>query len=125
VHVRVGLPLPLEPALAALMWFLCPCCPDVLPECDPRLHYFGTCPIALAVREAILVPLAAVSACPIQRASYWVCTPRPSSVMNVYVCGIICLAALSAIHHGRRQLWRLATSARGAASPGPLQATMY
>jgi hypothetical protein len=41
------------------------------------------------------------------------------------VWGIVCLAALSAMDHGRRQLWRLASSVRGEATSGPRQATLY
>ena len=87
--------------------FKCPGCPGSgLGEA--RVHAFWECPVAAAVRstiEAALSPQAPV----ICRSSVWLCR-APKSV-HVGVWQVVCMAAVSAMHHGRRQLWRLVKEA--------------
>jgi len=83
--------------------FRCPCCHDAPHDSDARMHSFGTCPMAVAVQDAIQTTLLASTTVPLQRASLWLCYPRPSSAINLEVWGVVCLAALSAMDHGRLQ----------------------
>jgi hypothetical protein len=105
--------------------FECPCCLVLSPACDPRLHCFWECPVALAVRAALQATLATLTTQPIHRASLWLCAPRPSPTLDAEVWRVVCLAALSAMDHGRRQGWRLKYAADAAALPGPRQSTLH
>ena len=108
--------------------FSCPCCPAAPPDGDPRLHSFWTCPVAVAVRDTIQTSLTTFSpqATPLQRGSLWLCSPYPCSTLDGDVWRVVCLAALSAMDHGRRQLWRLSYVAAAVAPPrDPSQRTLY
>ena len=105
--------------------FRCPCCPDAPPNSDARMHSFWTCPVAVAVRDAIQTTLLASTTVPLQRASLWLCYPRPSSTINLEVWGVVCLAALSAMDHGRLQAWRLHYAASNQALLNQGQRTLY
>ena len=83
----------------------CPCCPHL--DASPRLHCFWNCPIACAVRAELSRALQHVTAQPIGRASVWLGQPPPDPAVHPGVWLVVCLAALSAMDHGRRQLWRL------------------
>ena len=85
----------------------CPCCPGA--GGDPRAHCFWDCPVAVAVWRELLAGLPQPST-PLARASVWLGAPVPASV-HAGVWGVVCLAALSAMEHGRRQLWRLTRAA--------------
>jgi hypothetical protein len=87
--------------------FRCHCCPAAA-ALDPRAHCFWDCPVALAVRRAIadaLLPATPV----ISRASVWLC--QPPAGLHIGVWRVVCLAALSAMEHGRRKLWRFGVEA--------------
>ena len=105
--------------------FRCPCCPDAPPDSDARMHSFWTCHVAVAVRDAIQTTLLASTTVPLQRASLWLCYPRPSSTINLEVWGVVCLAALSAMDHGRLQAWRLHYAASNQALLNQGQRTLY
>ena len=106
--------------------FRCPCS-SAVHDTDPRLHSFWTCPVAVAVRDALQASLDAASPQPgpLQRASLWLCTARPCSSIDLEVWRVVCLAALSAMDHGRRQLWRLSFAAARDAPRDPNQRTLY
>lgn len=81
--------------------FCCRCCPEAGPLV-PRAHCFWDCPVAIAVRQAIAAAL--LPATPVvSRASIWLCRPPPG--VHIGVWRVVCLAALSAMEHGRRKLW--------------------
>jgi hypothetical protein len=94
----------------------CPCCPHT--DTSPRLHCFWDCPIAHAVRAELSRALQPLTAQPIRRASVWLCQPRPCMAVHPGIWLVVCFAALSAMDHGRRQLWRMhhATQAASASS---------
>ena len=99
--------------------FSCPCClvPQSASEGDARLHAFWSCPIAEGVRETLALVLAPLGGPHLlTRANLWLCVPpltsAPSSSIHPEVWMVVCLAALSAMDHGRRQLWRLTRSAQ-------------
>ena len=88
---------------------------------EARAHAFWECPIAVAVRgtiEAALQPQSPV----ISRASLWLCRPPPAVYEEVWL--VVCMAALSAMEHGRRQLWRLHCAAQAAGPPPAVQLTL-
>ena len=92
--------------------FRCRCCPGAA-ALDPRAHCFWDCPVALAVRHAIAAAL--LPATPVvSRASIWLCQP-PQGV-HIGVWRVVCLAALSAMEHGRRKLWGFGVDADQAAA---------
>ena len=78
-----------------------PCCPRV--DVDPRLHAFWTCPVALAVRGELERCLG----CTLHRTHLWLLDTPPCPGLFSEVWHVVCLAALNAIFHGRKQLWRL------------------
>ena len=79
----------------------CPCRLRV--EGDPRLHCFWSCPIALAIRGELERCLG----CTVLRPHLWLLDNPPCPALFSEVWHVVCLAALSAIFHGRKQLWRL------------------
>ncbi len=89
--------------------FKCCGCPAVdLPE-DARLHFFWDCPVAVAVRATIATALGPTPASAASRPSVWLC--RAPDCIHHGVWLVVCMAALSAMNHGRRQLWRLTKAA--------------
>lgn len=96
----------------------CPCCPGA--GGDPRAHCFWDCPVAVAVWRELVNGFPQPSA-PLARASVWLGAPVPVSV-HAGVWGVVCLAALSAMEHGRRQLWRLTRAAADRATKAALAA---
>lgn len=98
----------------------CPCCPAIAQE--PRLHCFWHCPVAEAVTQEILTSMPA-NCPPLARASVWLCR-FASEAIHPGVWLVVCMAALSAMEHGRRQLWRLHWLAHDAGPPGAVQLTL-
>ena len=93
----------------------CPGCPTA--GSSPRLHCFWECPIAKAVRAELDKALRPDHVVVVSREAVWLGHPPPPSVhRDVWL--VVCMAALGAMDHGRRQLWRLhyalaASNARG------------
>ena len=95
------------PGANSRVQFRCPSCPSAAHD-DARVHAFWDCPVAAAVLNTItaaMLPEAPV----LSRASIWLC--RPPEHVHPGVWLIVCMAALSAMDHGRRQLWRLTKAA--------------
>ena len=89
--------------------FRCCGCPEAAPD-DARQHFFWDCPVAGAVRATIADGLAGLSDPPaVSCASLWLCQPVQHVDHEVWL--VVCMAALSAMDHGRRQLWRLSKAA--------------
>ena len=87
--------------------FKCPGCPGS-DLGEARGHVFWQCPVAAAVRstiEAALLPRTQV----VCRSSIWLC--QAPKAVHAGVWQVVCMAAVSAMHHGRRQLWRLVKEA--------------
>ena len=85
--------------------FKCLCGCGAVEAAEARAHAFWDCPVATAIRgtiEAALQPHAPT----VSRASVWLSQPPPQ-IKEVGVWLVVCLAAISAMDHGRRQLWRL------------------
>ena len=83
--------------------FKCPGCPGS-DLGEARTHAFWQCPVAAAVRSSIAaaLPPQATGFC---RSSVWLCIPPKAVHRGVWQ--VVCMAAVSAMDHGRRQLWRL------------------
>jgi hypothetical protein len=91
--------------------FACPCCGGNTPPGldSPRIHCFWTCPVACAVIREVerALPLPP-HAQPLSRACMWLAKPPPAvPSLHAGVWQVVCMAALSAMEHGRRQAWRL------------------
>ena len=98
----------------------CPCCP--VTTCDPRLHCFWHCPIAEAVIHEICISMP-LDCAPITRAAVWLCSIECDDIYpDVWL--VVCMAALSAMEHGRRQLWRLHREVQEAGPPPAVQLTL-
>jgi hypothetical protein len=89
-----------------------------------RMHYFWQCPVACAVVRQVQsqLPAGRQLAC----SSLWlgVC---PDAAVHAGVWDVVCLAAVAAMEHGRKLMWRLhlqAISASAANSSGR-QATLH
>jgi hypothetical protein len=68
-----------------------------------RQHTFWDCPTTAGIRAVLL----ATAGVPVQQQHVWLLQPPTPAVQRV-VWQVVCLAALEAMEHGRRQLWRLA-----------------
>ena len=80
----------------------CPC--GWQGEGDARLHTFWNCPVAAGIRAELERCLGS----PILRPNLWLLdSPHPSHLPEPEVWQVVGLAALHAMHHGRKQLWRL------------------
>lgn len=66
-----------------------------------RDHAFWDCPVAAAVRAQLAAGMGGVA---VSKQALWLMEP-PAGGMVSAVWGVVCLAALSAIDHGRRRLW--------------------
>ena len=85
--------------------YKCPGCPGS-DLGEGRAHTFWHCPVAAAVRSTITAALQSHSQTSgISRSSIWLC--RPPKSVHSGVWQVVCMAAVSAMDHGRRQLWRL------------------
>jgi hypothetical protein len=98
--------------------FKCPCSGgdalelELAAGCSPRAHCFDDCAVARAVHwEVERTLLASTIAQPLTRACLWLAQP-PAPSVHAGVWQVVCMAALSAMAHGRRQAWRLHYTAR-------------
>jgi len=78
-------------------------CPCGAPGTADRLHHFWGCPVARAVADTLSEAVGA----PVPRAAVWLAR-APSGVYSG-VWDVVCLAAISAMEHGRRLLWALSS----------------
>ena len=70
--------------------------------CLLRQHYFWDCPVAVAVREQLAAALPAAQS----QHHLWI-MHLPAGASHQGVWRVVCLAALLAMEHGRKALWRL------------------
>ena len=80
-----------------------------------RQHTFWLCPVARAVCVAVRSALPA--GVRLMAAHLWLCEP-PCPAVNPHVWRVVCLAALSAMAHGRRVLWAVHLGAAEAVAAG-------
>ena len=76
---------------------------------SPRLHCFWQCSVAMVVRQEIDNALAVW--CPthtaVSRRALWLLEAPPTSpTLHENVWTVVCLAALEAVEHSRRAVWR-------------------
>ena len=111
-------------ALPGQPW-TCPCRTGPVPS--PRAHAFWECTVAQAVRRELTQTIGAFGLGPVRQTSLWLCQP-PGPSIHGGVWLVVCLAALAAMDHGRRQLWRLhrgaAEAAEVASASGGRQRTL-
>jgi hypothetical protein len=67
-----------------------------------RMHYFWECPLARAVSSEINRALSGSAVCLV--AHLWLCR-KPVARLHDTIWLVVCLAALSAMDHGRKVLW--------------------
>ncbi|MFN7835059.1 MAG: hypothetical protein ACK5NY_04600 [Burkholderiaceae bacterium] len=97
-----------------------------------RLHTFWECPVAQAVLLAVASALSAAGAPPrpLVVAHLWLCM-APWQAVDATVWRLVCMAALSAMEHGRRVMWAAhfdaqhLAAAAAAAAPALRQLTLY
>ena len=86
----------------AIRPWLCPCDLHAHPPVrSSRLHSFWDCPVAAAVRTQVDSALGV----PVSRPALWLLGPPPVHNLDPGVWRLVCLAALSAMEHGRALLW--------------------
>lgn len=81
-----------------------------------RAHHYWDCPIALAVISTITAQLPMGTT--VVRSHIWLCTP-PTTSCNPDVWGVVCLCALGAMDHARRQLYLRTKEAAPTHTPPP------
>ena len=81
----------------------------------PRLHTFWECPVAQAVRAHLGLALGVAPS----RASVWLLGPPPVAAVHAEVWGLVSLASVAAMEHGRAFLWALHLQAGRSRAPQP------
>ena len=91
----------------------CPCgCASACSQ--PRLHAYWDCRVARAVRDQLALGLGAAP----DRAAVWLLRMPPGEGVDPRAWVLVCLAAVSAMEHGRALLWALWHQARLAGASG-------
>ena len=104
---------------AARMHLDQPCCCGAAVPANHH-HHSWACPVAQAVVATVTQAVAAQQplAAPLSKPSIWLARPPPAVHGGVW--GVVCLAAVAAMDHGRRRMFALST---GPARPTPVHVT--